>query len=264
MFSISSLLFGCIRQSFTRLPIRSGPEVKQQHFIQGISQPLQSLLPHFWLKLAFPNLDDMPSHVAQPDALVKVTPAVSLYLVPPECRVRLRQDIILASFMPVPKTAVHEDNRPILAENNIRTARQPPDMYPITESARKKKLPDNKFRLRVAPAYPRHAPMPLLWSQLVNHICSDSFRRKITTFLRLSKSARLPFSTSGRFQQEQKPVGLRAKSGRERAEAPAIPVRAGHEANRRLRASRADPTALALSFSSESTMPPLGYIRFSV
>ena len=167
--------------------------------------------------------------------------------------------------MPVPEAAVDENHRPVLRQHDVRTPRQPPDMYPVTEPPGEKKFPDDKLRLRVAPAYPRHAAVPLLWSQFVSHIRFLSFPMR---------RYNIPptFPSPSVFLSPQAADSIRAKTFfacrqnliKMRQKAPAILTLCGHEANNRLRANSAEPTALALSFSSESTMPPLGYIRFSV
>ena len=118
-----------------------------------INQCLQGLFPNFRFQLAFPNRDAMPAHRCKFALFFLVSDSISFYLIPPELHIGLGQNIILASFMSVSKTAVHEDDRPILPEYKIRMPGKPWIIQPIAKPTTKQKLPYQQFRLRIPSFY---------------------------------------------------------------------------------------------------------------
>ena len=73
-----------------------------------------------------------------------------------------------ASFMSVPETAVHENDRPVLPEYQIRMSRKSRIIQSISEPTAEQELPDQQFRLRIPPFYRRHTAVSLFFRELVH------------------------------------------------------------------------------------------------
>jgi hypothetical protein len=125
---------------------------------------LQIFFPHLRFELALPKLDDVPAHVTKFDATIQITFPIPFYLGFPKLRIRLRQDIISASFMSMPKASVNEDASTILLQHNIGRTKQSLHIDTETEAMCKKKFPYNHFRFRVLATDVCHAAMPLFGS----------------------------------------------------------------------------------------------------
>ena len=91
-----------------------------------------------------------------------VTFLVACHLLYPEVGVGLGDDIVTASFVSMPETAVHENASPVLAQYDVRMSRQPRTVHPVTESAPPQIFPDNHLRLGVPAFDGRHVVVPLL------------------------------------------------------------------------------------------------------
>ena len=151
-------------------PIRLRLIIQEHDFVQRVEQPLQILLPHLRLELTFPELYDVPPHIAKLDAPVQIPFTITLNLRLPKFRVRFWQDIISASLMPMPETPVHEDARAIFLQDDIQRAWQTLHIDTETEAVCEKKFPYNHLRLRILASDARHASMPLFGSQFACHI----------------------------------------------------------------------------------------------
>ena len=126
--------------------------------------------PHVpWFELTFPKLNDVPPHVAKLDTSIQITLAIPFNLCLPEFGVRLRQNIIAASFVSVPKASVHENTSTILLQDNIGCTRQPFHIDAKTEAVCKEEFPYDYFWLGVLATDTGHAPMALFRSHFVCH-----------------------------------------------------------------------------------------------
>ena len=76
-----------------------------------------------WLKLAFPNLNDVPSQPTQSYAVTGVTILVALNLLLPEARVGLWQPEVATALVSVPEATVHENHGAIAPQHNVWTTR---------------------------------------------------------------------------------------------------------------------------------------------
>ena len=98
------------------------------------SDPLDSTFKHRLLQLALPHYDDKPSHRLKPTPDILIPLLIPRHLCSPELRVRLRNRVVPAPLMPVPETAVNEDDSVILRKHNIRLARQSFVIHTVSES----------------------------------------------------------------------------------------------------------------------------------
>ena len=93
---------------------------------------------------------------------------IPLELLFPEDPVAFGHRGIFTAFMPVPETAVDEDDGFILRQNNVRLAGQGADILPETVSGAVEHGADEDFRLGVFAADPRHVPRTLGWRQVIH------------------------------------------------------------------------------------------------
>ena len=87
----------------------------------------------------------------------------------PERCVGLGQYELSASLMPVPETAVDENNRSVSAHHYVRLSRHALDIEPVPVSVHPQPFPDRYLRLRRLAAYVRHAAVALCGCQNVGH-----------------------------------------------------------------------------------------------
>jgi hypothetical protein len=113
-------------------------EVQQQGF-QGFSVT----------GLTFPNDQHAPASGSQSFDLACVPFRVSLQLVDPELDIRGRHPTSPATFMAVPKAAMHENHGPVSAQNEIRRAGQSSIMQPEPEAERVKHPAHDQLRLGI-------------------------------------------------------------------------------------------------------------------
>ena len=121
--------------------------------IKSIGQCFQGLFPYFRFQLALPNRDAMPTHGCKFPLFVLVSDSIPLYFIPPEFHIGLGQYIILKPLMPVPETAVHENDRPILPEYQIRMPRKTRMIQPVPEPTTEQKFPYQQFGFRIPASY---------------------------------------------------------------------------------------------------------------
>ena len=114
----------------------------------------QGLLPHGRFQLAFPHGHYPPAHPFQFRLVAFVTLLVASNLLPPILAVGMRD--MPVHFMPVPEATVDENHDAILAQHDIRRARQPLHVLAVTVAARKEVTPHNPLRLRVLALDFRH------------------------------------------------------------------------------------------------------------
>lgn len=107
--------------------------VFEENAVEGEGQALQRLFPLRILELALPNGDAVPAHSRQLLLLGPVPFSVSCNLLPPKISVGLRQFVVLASFVPVPKAAVDKDASTIFLQHQVGMSGQTRVVEPITE-----------------------------------------------------------------------------------------------------------------------------------
>ncbi len=86
------------------------------------------------LQLTLPNDNNVPSFRLQLTPYFLIPLLVSCDLGHPKLLIGFRNYIILAVFMAMPEAAMHEDNRPIFGQDDIRTSRKPFVVYPVAKS----------------------------------------------------------------------------------------------------------------------------------
>ena len=76
--------------------------------------------------------------------------------------------MIFAALVPMPETAVDENDRSVFSQNQIGVPGEPRMIQPVAEATAEQELPHKQFRLRVLALYRRHATMALLLGQFVH------------------------------------------------------------------------------------------------
>ena len=112
----------------------------------------------------------MPSHFRKDPEFLPVPFPVLFDLPTPEFHIAFRQDEILAPFMPVPETAVHEDGGPVFPQDDVRMSGQAGTVDPVSVAAAEKKPPDKEFRFGIPSPDPRHASAALLLGHFVHGV----------------------------------------------------------------------------------------------
>mgnify|MGYP001404443244 FL=1 len=88
--------------------------------------------------------------------MVPVAIDIPVEFLPPKLLVGLGSSCVAAALMPVPETAVDEDNRPVLREHKVGGAGQLPHMKPISKPSGEKKGAKRSFRPSILSANARH------------------------------------------------------------------------------------------------------------
>lgn len=148
--------------------IAADAAVLEEDVAEGVGQGFQGAFPQCWLQLTFPHRDAMPAHGGQPALPLGIAQPVALYFGLPEGRVGLGKGEMLAVPVPVPKTSVDEDDRPVARQHDVRASGKPRVMQPEAEASAEEELPHQQFRLGVLSPYGRHAAMALLLGHFVH------------------------------------------------------------------------------------------------
>lgn len=119
-------------------------------------------------QLTLPYNDYMPSHLCQLPLFFLVPFFVPIDLLLPKVGIRLRKSEVLTAIMSVPKAAVDKHTRAVLAQHNIRMARQPGVVQPVSESLPPQIFAHKYFWLRVRRANRSHILMSLLWCKSIH------------------------------------------------------------------------------------------------
>lgn len=131
------------------------------------SDPSDGLLKIRLFQLTLPNDDNAPAF------RLKLTPDLLItFLIPrdfsyPEFGVGIGDHIILTAFVTMPKTAMHENDGPILGKDDIRPPREALVVYPIPEPLTPECVTQTKLRTSILGSVMRHA----LESLLGRHFC---------------------------------------------------------------------------------------------
>ena len=94
----------------------------QEVFVQGDNYGLHGGFEFVFGQVALPEDNDLPTGIYQIIVILLVTFTVAGYLGLPEVGIGLWKYKLLASFMPVPETAVDKDRRSVFAHNDVRLA----------------------------------------------------------------------------------------------------------------------------------------------
>ena len=127
-----------------------------------VSEIWQSLL-----NLAFPKHNHMPACGLKFGVLLPVTCHVPVELGLPELHIGLRRGSRFTAFVPMPKAAIHEDDRVPLGKHNVGMSRQLWRMEAKAESQGVEVTAHKHLRLRVLRSNPAHRVATLLWGNLI-------------------------------------------------------------------------------------------------
>lgn len=125
-----------------------------------------------FLYLTFPDDDDIPALLLQSCVVAGISLHVGGEFLFPELAVGGWGTRIFAPLMPVPETAIYENDRFVPGQHNIRTPRQvfPLDAEPIAKAVQQ--FPEQNFRLSVPPLDGGHIPLSLLRREAVHNYSS--------------------------------------------------------------------------------------------
>ena len=157
------LLWQLIRTNILSLPIH------QEDMVEGVFDAHERLLPLlFGIKLAFPDGHHVPAHLRQLVLHLDVALLVAFYLMPPKFDMGLRQAILVAPLMPMPKAPIHKDASAIFAKHYIGSAWQSAVIDTITEATGEEIPPHHHLRLRILRVNRSHDFAPLFCCQSVH------------------------------------------------------------------------------------------------
>ena len=143
--------------------------VLQVDVIEGESKSLQCLFPHLGLQLTLPHRDAVPSHLCQLSLLFLIPFFVTLDFLLPKISIRLGYPEVLAAFVPMPEATVDKHTRAVLAQHNVRMARQPWIVQPVSKSMAPQIFAHKYLRVRVRRANRSHVLVTLLWCELIHN-----------------------------------------------------------------------------------------------
>ncbi len=93
--------------------------VSQKYRIQSIFEREKCLLPYRRPQLTLPYCDTMPPQLGEFQLVCLVSVFVFLYLAFPEIRIGLGHSEILATFVPMPETAIYENACAVLPHDEV-------------------------------------------------------------------------------------------------------------------------------------------------
>lgn len=102
-----------------------------------------------WLaQFVFPNAYDMPTAEAQGPCHLSVASFITGHLVNPEIPIALRDAQVF--WAPVPETSIHENDKALLAEREIRSAKERDVSPPARDAGGAQQLRQGELSLLVA------------------------------------------------------------------------------------------------------------------
>ena len=161
------------------IALRLRGEIEQEYLVERERQRFQSLFPHLWLQLTFPDGDAVPAHRSQFMLHFQVSLLVPLYLRHPKLTIRLRNLATLgiikffaplafwrevggeAHIVSMPETPIHKDTRPVLSHHDIWFPWQSLVIQPITEPMPPQPTTHHHLRLCVFAMDGSHVSMAL-------------------------------------------------------------------------------------------------------
>ena len=132
----------------------------------------QRLPPHRRLQLAFPDSHHPPAQLLQFLLVPFITLPVAFNLLAPKLTVGMGN--MTVQLVPMPKTPVYENHDAILAQYDVRRARQRLHVLAVTVAAREKVTAHNPLRFRVLAPYLRHDGRTLLLAPNIHSIADLS------------------------------------------------------------------------------------------
>ena len=129
----------------------------------------------------------MPAEAAQLNAFLDIALFVAFNFIFPEWGVALGHYKVAAAFVPVPKTAVDEDDGAVLAQHYVGGAGQALDIYAVSVAVGMQVAPHNQLGLGVLALDARHAPVPLFFSHPVCHVAKIIFSNGFCAWLLVEK-----------------------------------------------------------------------------
>jgi hypothetical protein len=122
--------------------------------------------------LAFPDHADLPVVSPQARDVAKVAKTIRSQFRQPEAELRFRKACKGATLAGVamPETAMHEDDLPLLGENDIRLSRKVRNVEPESVPARTSYFPHLEFRFRILTVDERHSLTALSPRQRVHFL----------------------------------------------------------------------------------------------
>ena len=142
--------------------------VFQVNMVERIFQCQERLFPFLGFQLTFPYRHAVPPHSCQFLLYLFVTLDVACDFSCPELRVRFGNDVIFATLMTMPETAVDKDAGAVFPQHNVRTSRQTRMVQTVSESVSKQILPDYHFRLGIGRMNGSHVFVPLVFGEDVH------------------------------------------------------------------------------------------------
>ena len=124
---------------------------------------------------ARPQCNHLPAVGTEQFFVLPVPFAVAVNLRLPERRIGFGQNELPAAFVPVPKTAVDEYRRSVLAHHDVRLTRYALDIQPVPVSVCPQPFPHRQFGLCTPAANMRHTAVALLWCQNIGHSSKYNF-----------------------------------------------------------------------------------------
>ena len=121
----------------------------------------------------------MPAEVAQLDAFLNISLFVAFYFLFPKRGVALGHYKVTAAFVPMPETAVDEDDGAVFAQHYVGGAGQALDIYAVAVAVGMQVAAHNQLGLGVLALDARHALVPLLFSHPVRHVAKILFSMDI-------------------------------------------------------------------------------------
>ena len=111
----------------------------------------------------------MPAEVAQLDAFLDIALFVASYFLFPEWGVALGHYKVTAAFVPMPETAVDEDDGAVFAQHYVGGAGQALDIYAVAVAMGMQVTTHQHLGLGVLALDARHAPVSLFLCHSVRH-----------------------------------------------------------------------------------------------
>ena len=93
--------------------------VTQEDMVERVFQSLQGALSDSRAQFTLPNSNAMPSHIGQCYLVSLISQAVTFNFSMPEVNICLGHSEILATFVPMPETAIYENARAVLPHDEV-------------------------------------------------------------------------------------------------------------------------------------------------
>ena len=129
----------------------------------------------------------MPAHTSQLYALLDIALFVALNFLFPEWGVALGHYKVTAAFVPMPETAVDEDDGAVFAQHYVGGAGQALDIYAVAVAMGMQVTTHQHLGLGVLALDARHAPVSLFLCHSVRHVAKILFSNGFCAWLLVEK-----------------------------------------------------------------------------